>query len=396
MRIPNILSGKGPFFDALVYVARTTLPPRAELSKLLDRIYETRWVTNFGELHNELESKVAKESGARYAVLCANGTLALYALLKTLDFKGDVLTTPFTFPATVHSIVMAGARPVFCDIDPDDYSLDPAEVARKIGPETSAVLGVHVYGNVCDVDALDAAASPRGVPVVYDSAHAFKGEFNGRRVGSFGRAEVFSFHATKLFTTIEGGAVVTNDESIRRGVRHLINFGIKDEESVVAVGLNAKMSEFHAAVGLLNIKETDRILEKLRTLADIYRGRLERVPGIKLQKIRPGSTPTNQYMSVEIIAEDFGMDRDSLYLALKSENIVARKYFYPPAHKYECYKNESFSRVSLPNAERAAAGILCLPIYYTLDEKSVEGVCDIIASLRANAADVKKKLSSAR
>lgn len=392
MIAPRILSKNGPLFNEPVYVVRPNLPTLEELNPLLKEMLKKQQVTNFGDFHNMLEGKIRILLNVKYAVLCCNGTIALFLLLRALNLKGKVITTAFTFPATVHSIFMAGLEPLFCDIDPDDYTLDAESVKRNITKDTSCILGVDVFGNVCNVEKLDAIGRKFGIPVIYDSAHAFLCKYKNKPIGGFGDAEMFSFHAAKLFTTIEGGAITTNDARLYKKLKQLINFGIKNEESVSGIGLNGKMSEINAIFGLLSLKKIDKIIGKLTDLSQLYKERLSAVPGIKIQEIRKGCRVNNQYMAVEVIPEEFGLNRDELHSALKEDNVIARKYFYPPAHRYECYAKSDFARQAvLPNTERVSSRILCLPIYAALKRGDVEKICALIKAIHLYSKELRQK-----
>ncbi|MDD5156199.1 MAG: DegT/DnrJ/EryC1/StrS family aminotransferase [Candidatus Omnitrophica bacterium] len=373
-------------FAQEVFVTRPNLPSIGELSPLIRKALKRRQVTNFGELHNQLEEGLREALGVKHVVLCCNGTMGLFLLLRALGLKGRVITTAFTFPATVHAVVMAGLEPLFCDIDPDDYTLDADEAEKKLRKDVSCILGVNVFGNPCDIEALGALGKKHGIPVIYDSAHAFFCRYKDKIIGGFGDAEVFSFHATKLFSTIEGGAVTTNNREIYLRLKELINFGIHSEDSVPGIGLNGKLSEIHAAFGLLSLDRIGPVLKKLQALSGCYRQMLSCVPGLKFQKSRPGSKVNNQYMTVEVLPEEFGLTRDQLHAALKKQNVITRKYFYPPAHRYECYSSSGFARsAELPDTDKVAERILCLPIYATLDMKDVKKICGLIRSIQKNA-----------
>ncbi len=379
---PRILSGKTPLFKDKVYVTRPNLPTMDELAPKIEEMLARQWVTNFGDFHNELETRLKDVFKVKHVLLCCNGTIGLFLLLRSLGLKGRVITTPFTFPATIHSIYMAGLEPVFCDICPDDYTLSPKSIEEKINPSVSAILSVNVFGNISDVENLERMGAKYGIPVIYDSAHAFMCSYKGKPVGGFGKAEMFSFHGTKLFTTLEGGAITTNDTGLCNRLRSLINFGIKDEEHVTGVGLNGKMSEINAIFGLLALGKMDRIIKKLDSLSDIYRKRLSELPGIKFQAIRRGCATNSQYMTIEILPEKFGLTRDEAHRALKEDNVYARKYFFPPGYSYDCYKGERFAEgVKLPNVERVSNQILCLPMYYSLDPDDVEKICALLESM---------------
>ena len=393
MITPRILSNKKPLFHEKIFVTRPNLPSIEELSPMIEEMLKKRWVTNFGDFHNEFEEEIKKIIRVKYAVLCCNGTVGLFLLLRALNLQKKVITTAFTFPATVHSAYMAGLEPLFCDIDPEDYTLDIQSVEKNITKDTSCILGVNVFGNICDVERLDAIGAKFGIPVVYDSAHAFLCAYKNKPVGGFGNAEMFSFHATKLLTTIEGGAITTNDEDIFIKLKQLINFGIRNEESVVGIGLNGKMSEINAIFGLLSLKKIDTIIANLTELSEIYKKRLSGVPGLKFQKIRSNCKVNNQYMTVEVIPEKFGLTRDELHSVLKDDYVIARKYFYPAAHQYECYRGFHFAKsAELPNTERVANQILCLPIYAGLGVEDVEKICDLIKSIHYHSKDIVHKL----
>lgn len=392
MITPHILSKKVPLFKDEIYVTRPNLPTIRELNPLIRKMLNNQWVTNFGNFHNEFEEKIKDLLKVKYVVLCCNGTVALFLLLKAFNLKGKVITTPFTFPATVHSVFMAGLVPLFCDINPDDYTLDAESIKANITKDTSCILGVNVFGNTCDIENLDAIGKKFGIPVIYDSAHAFLCRYKNKAVGGFGDAEMFSFHATKLFTTIEGGAITTNDEHLYVKLRQLINFGIKNEESVVGIGLNGKMSEINAIFGLLSFKKINKIIGKLKDLSESYKDYLFGIPGIKFQKIRKGCQTNHQYMPVEIIPEEFGLSRDELHSVLKEDNVITRKYFYPAAHQYECYKDLNFAKsAKLPNTEKVVSQILCLPIYATLSRPDVRQICELIKSIHCHSKEIAQK-----
>lgn len=392
MQTPNILSGKGPLFRDKLFITRPNLPDKNDLFPMLERMLESKWVTNFGAFHDQFAEKVRGAAGAKFALPCCNGAIGLFLLIEALELKGKVITTPFTFPATVHAVTMAGLEPILCDIDKDGYTLDMDDVERRLDSSVAAILGVNVFGNVCDLDRLAKLSEKRGITLIYDSAHAFLTRYKGKPVGGFGKAEMFSFHATKFFSTIEGGAVTTDDEALYRKLRDLVNFGIKNEERVTGIGLNAKMSEMNAIVGLLSYGKKDELLRKLSELSKLYSEKLGGIPGVKTQKVREGCTPNNSYMPVEIVEEEFGLSRDEVHEALKADNVITRKYFYPSAHQYECYKGRAFTRAALPNTEKVGSQILCLPNYASLRPEEAEKVCVLLAVLQKNAPDVRKAL----
>lgn len=393
MITPRILSKKAPLFKEEIYVTRPNLPTLRELNPLIGEMLDKQWVTNFGNFHNQFEEEIKSLLRVKYVVPCCNGTVALFLLLRALNLKGRVITTSFTFPATVHSVFMAGLEPLFCDIDLDDYTLDAESVRAKITKDTSCILGVNVFGNICDIENLNAIGKKFGIPVIYDSAHAFLCKYKNKPVGGFGDAEMFSFHATKLFTTIEGGMITTNNEKLYIRLRQLINFGIKNEESVVGIGLNGKMSEINAIFGILSLKKINKVIKKLTTLSQLYRDNLSKIPGIKIQRFRKGCQINNQYMPIEIIPGEFGLTRDELHAILKEDNIITRKYFYPAAHQYECYKDLNFAKsAKLSNTDTVVSRILCLPIYATLRERDVNQICGLIKSIHLHSKEIAHKL----
>jgi len=392
--IPNLLSKKGPLFKKKLYQTRPNLPKESELFPKIKQMLASQWVTNFGNFHNELEENLKKTLKVKHVLLCSNGTIGLFLLLKALGLKGRVITSPFTFPATIHAIYMAGIEPAFCDIDPDDYCISPESVEKCIDSKVSAILGVNVFGNILEVEALEKIGAKHRVPLLYDSAHAFFTFYKGKPVGGFGKAEMFSFHATKLFTTLEGGAITTNDEELFRKLKLLINFGIKDEEHIIDIGLNGKMSEINAIFGLLSLNKIEKVVKKLSFLFEIYRKKLQQIPGIKFQKIRKEHLMNNQYMPIEIIPEEFGLNRDQVHLALREDNVIARKYFFPLGNLYDCYKDMEFAKNSkLPNAEKVASRILCLPIYSSLEAGDIEKICFLVESIHNNRKEIQAKFS---
>lgn len=395
MIIPYILNNKKPLFNKSFYITRPNLPKAKEVYPLLSKMLETRWVTNFGSFHNLFTEEIKKNLGVSYALPCCNGTIALFLLIEALALKGKVITTPFTFPATIHSITMAGLEPLFCDIDKDEYTLDTSKVEALITKDVSAILAVNVFGNVCKVDELERISAKYNIPVIYDSAHAFLASYKGRKVGGFGKAEMFSFHGTKFFNTLEGGAITTNDEQLYNKMRLLINFGIKNEESVVSIGLNGKMSEMNAIFGLLSFKKSGTYLKQLKSHYALYKKELAKIPGIKMQIINPDARPNHQYMPVEIIENEYGLTRDELHKVLKMDNLITRKYFYPSADQYECYKNMDFVKnTKLENVKAVTQRVMCLPLYASMKAGDIIKICGLIKTVNSRAREIREKLNS--
>ena len=356
-----------------IFVTRATLPPKKEFLEYVDEIWESAWLTNMGDVHNELEKKLSEFMDDMEIVLTVNGHLALELALQSLKIEGEVITTPFTFASTTHAIVRNGLKPVFCDIKEDDFTIDPQKIEKLINKNTKAIMPVHVYGNICDVEAIESIAKKYELYVIYDAAHTFGERYKGKSVADFGDMSVFSFHATKVFNTIEGGAIALRDKNIRKSLDFLKNFGIADKEMVPYVGSNAKMNEFAAAMGLCNMRHLPEYIEKRRNISEIYTERLSDLKGIRLNKYN--NDTVYNYAYFPIVVENG--DRDELYESLARENIFARKYFYPCTNAYECY-SKSFDANDTPIALDISKKVLTLPIYPDLEATDVERICDII------------------
>lgn len=370
-----------------VYVTRPTLPPLERFHGLLEEIWRTGQLTNCGPMHRRFEQALADAVGTPHVSLFCNGTIALLVALHALRISsGEVITTPFTFPATPHAVYWNGATPVFCDVDPTTLNLDPARVESLITPRTQAILAVHVYGTPCDTEALERIAQRHGLKVIYDAAHAFGVRLNGRPIATFGDVTMLSFHATKPFSTIEGGALVLGSEALKRRTDFLKNFGIVDEETVVGPGINGKLNEVQSAFGLLHLEMFQREVDARRAVGQRYRARLEGLPGLRLQEVPVGVDSNHAYLPVRIDAARFGMDRDRVHALLRECNIHARKYFHPLCSHIPSYRAlPSASADRLPVAERAAREILCLPIYGDLPLGVVDRIADTLRALHESA-----------
>lgn len=366
---------------APVYVTRPTMPDLREYTRMLEGIWERRWLTNQGPLHDALEARLCTFLGVEHLSLFCNGTIALLVALEALRINsGEVITTPFSFPATTHSLYWNRVRPVFCDIDPVTLNLDPAKIERLIGPETRAILGVHVYGRPCGVEAIDRIARVHGLHVIYDAAHAFGVRYKGKSLLNYGDISILSFHATKLFSTIEGGALVCGSDVRRQRVNSLRNFGIADEETVIGPGINGKMNEFQAAFGLMQLEQVQQEISNRSKIAALYKELLEGIKGVAFLSDMPNTEPTHCYFPVLIDAGRFGVTRNELFTLLRGCNIVARKYFYPLISSAPCYSAlPSATKANLPVAHRVAQQILCLPIYGALEPQTVRSICAVIA-----------------
>ncbi|MDO4939100.1 MAG: DegT/DnrJ/EryC1/StrS family aminotransferase [Lachnospiraceae bacterium] len=357
-----------------VFVTKAYLPPRAEFDEYLDKIWNSAWLTNMGNLHEELKEKLRAYLGVSGIELFVNGHLALEMCIQAFGFpKGsEIITTPFTFASTAHAIVRQGLKPVFCDIRESDCTIDPEKIEELITDRTVAILPVHVYGNIADVYRIGEIAEKHGLKVIYDAAHAFGEKLNGTGAGNFGDASMFSFHATKVYNTIEGGAVTFNGDKYNFGMMlyQLKNFGIMDQEHVEAVGGNAKMNELQAAMGLCNLKHIDELIAARKEIDALYREKLTD-KGVRFMKHRPEIEYNYSYMPVITDA------RDELFDKLSRHKIYARKYFYPCINAYDCYKGE-YDPDETPVARDISRRILTLPIYQDLEHETIEEICRII------------------
>lgn len=349
-----------------LYVTRPLLPDLAELNTLLEGIWASNVITNIGPLHQRLERELQQVLGVPTAMLFNNGTIALLAALKLfrLPAKSEVITTPLTFAATAHAIDWNGLVPVFVDVLPETLTIDPAAVELAITDKTSAILGVHVYGNVCELDALQRIADQHGLKLLYDAAHAFGTTVGGKPIANFGDGSAFSFHATKLFNTVEGGLLATKNPEDANEIYFLRNFGIKNEEEVVSIGINGKLNEMQAAVGILNLALVEEERRKRSILREKYVSFLSKMEGIACQPVQPGVSSSEQYFPIQIDATDFGRSRDDIYDALKLQNIFARKYFHPICTDFEPYRDfKTHSARNTPYVETVKTRVLCLPFH---------------------------------
>lgn len=367
-------------FASPLYVTRPVMPPLQRVVGHLEDLWSSRILSNQGAKHKLLEQELRALLGAPNVTLFSNGTLALALGLRALQVRGEVVTTPFTFPATPHAVTWNGATPVFCDVDPDTLCIDPRAIEGAITPRTEAILGVHVYGIPCDVAAIQAIADRHGLRVVYDAAHAFLAEIGGVPIGAFGDLTMFSFHATKLFHTAEGGCLVYADATLGPTLDLLKNFGIRDENSVLMAGLNAKLNEIQSAVGLAMIDEIEPERQSRQRLRALYLERLQQIEGIEALRVPPGVKDSLQYMPVRIEAAAYGLSRDELYRELLSFNVYARKYFHPLCVDYVPYARSQVGDV--PHARQASQQVLCLPFFGDMGADTVERLCDILAFLR--------------
>ena len=366
-----------------ILVTRSSMPSLDEYIGEIKNIWESHHLTNMGPKHNQLLAELKEYLDVPNIELFTNGHMALELCIQAFGFKkgGEVITTPFTFSSTTHAIVRNGLKPVFCDINKDYYTIDVSKIERLITNNTVAIIPVHVYGNICNVEEIDKISKRYNLKVIYDAAHAFGEKYNERGIGNFGDASMFSFHATKVFNTIEGGAIAFNDDKLQKTLYNLKNFGIKNEEEVVYVGSNAKMNEFCAAMGLCNLRHLTEEINKRKLVTERYFERLNNLKGIKLNYVQSEVTPNYAYFPIVVNPEDFGVDRNAIFEELKKNNIYSRKYFYPLITDYECYRDKYDSN-DTPVAKQISMDVLTLPIYADLQLNEVDRICDIITSLK--------------
>ncbi len=368
-------------FDSPIYVTRPLLPDLEKVNDKLQEIWACAWLTNNGPQQAALEKALLQELKVPYLSLFNNGTTALLVACQALGLSGEVLTTPFTFCATAHVLAWSHIQPIFCDIEPGTLNLDANQIEPLLTPQTTAILGVHVFGTPCDVGKIREVANRHGLKVVYDAAHAFGVEVDHAGIGGYGDASMFSFHATKTFHTAEGGALTCQDQGLKEKIDLLKNFGIKNEEEVVLPGLNGKMNEIQAALGLLNLQRFEAEVNQRRRLTEAYDQCLKDVDGISHIPVPPGVKSNYQYYPIRIDAERFGCSRDAVYERFHQFNVFPRKYFFPLCSDYPCYRPLPSAEPSrLPVAQKAAREILCLPLYGGLSLDDVERICDILRS----------------
>lgn len=361
-----------------IFVTRPCLPPLSELQPFLEEIWRTRWLTNDGPYHRQFETALAQHLGVEHLALFSNGTIALVVALQSLRITGEVITTPFSFVATAHSLLWNGIKPIFVDIDPESLTLDAEKIESEITPQTTAIMPVHVYGRPCNVHRIQEIADIYGLKVIYDAAHAFDIKLNGISLLQHGDLSVLSFHATKVFTTFEGGAIVCPDAKIKKRIDFLKNFGFADEVTVMATGINGKMNEFQAAVGLLQLKYIEDALARRREIDRYYRSLLSDVAGISIVESSVATEHNYAYFPI-LVESGYPLSRDELYLKLRENSIYARRYFYPLISDFPMYRGlPSAKPDKLPVAQKIASQVLCLPIYPDLSDEQVAKISNLI------------------
>lgn len=363
----------------IITVTSPLLPNLDEFTDSLKEIWESKWITNNGQFHQKLEAALAEYLKVPYVSLFTNGTLPLLTALQALRITGEVITTPYSFVATTHALWWNGIKPVFVDIDPSTGNIDPQKIEAAITPRTTAILPVHVYGKPCDTEAIQAIADKYGLKVIYDAAHAFGVEVNGESLLNAGDMSTLSFHATKVFNTIEGGAMVMHDEKTKQRIDYLKNFGFANEVEVVGPGINSKMDEIRSAYGLLNLKQVDAAIAARQKVALAYRNALRDVDGISFWDDMPGVRHNYSYFPIFVDAEKYGMTRDELYIKMKDQGVWGRRYFYPLISEFSTYRGLESSRPeNLPNAHMMADTVICLPMHHALREEEINRIIDCI------------------
>ena len=363
----------------IITVTSPLLPNLDEFTDSLKEIWESKWITNNGQFHQKLEAALAEYLKVPYVSLFTNGTLPLLTALQALRITGEVITTPYSFVATTHALWWNGIKPVFVDIDPSTGNIDPQKIEAAITPRTTAILPVHVYGKPCDTEAIQAIADKYGLKVIYDAAHAFGVEVNGESLLNAGDMSTLSFHATKVFNTIEGGAMVMHDEKTKQRIDYLKNFGFANEIEVVGPGINSKMDEVRSAYGLLNLKQVDAAIAARQKVAVAYRKALRNVDGISFWDDMPGVRHNYSYFPIFVDAEKYGMTRDELYMKMKDQGVWGRRYFYPLISEFSTYRGLESSRPeNLPNAHMMADTVICLPMHHALREEEINRIIDCI------------------
>lgn len=356
---------------------RSSMPTYEEYINEIKPLWDSVWLTCNGEIYLELEKKLVKYLHVNNISLFSNGHLALEIILQSMQLKGEVITTPFTFASTTQAIVRNGLKPVFCDINPDDFTMDVTKIEALITKDTVAILPVHIYGNVCDVNEIDRIAKKYNLKVIYDAAHAFGVEVNGKGIGSFGDASMFSFHATKVFHTIEGGAIAYTDESIGKELSRLKDFGIDSKYNISSIGTNAKLSEFHAAMGICNLRHVAEEILKRKAIVQEYRSRLSNINGIKILHEVENVKQNYSYFPVIFDKNEFGFDRNEVFEMLSEKKIAARKYCYPITNSFSCFNGE-YNVYETPVALKISESVLTLPLYAAMTSEDVHMVCDVI------------------
>lgn len=389
----GIFGGK-PTFENELHVGRPNIGNRERLLDRINDLFDRRWFTNNGPYVREFEKRLVDLLGVKHCIPICNGTVALEIATRALELTSEVIIPSFTFIATAHALQWQGIRPVFCDIEPDSHTIDPRQVERLITPRTSGIIGVHLWGRPCNVEALEDIAHRYRVKLLFDAAHAFGCSCKGRMIGNFGQAEVFSFHATKCVNTFEGGAIATNDDELAAKIRLMKNFGFAGYDNVIYIGTNGKMSEIAAAMGITGLEDVEGVFATNSANYKEYQSELENIPGVNLIIYDETEKYNYHYIILEIEESASIVSRDQLVDILHAENILARRYFYPGCHRMEPYRSHfPHHGELLPHTERLAKQVLSLPTGTAVSSKDISKICEIIRTVVANGAEVQERLS---
>lgn len=377
-----------PAFKNPIPVCKPFVPRREQFLEYINDILDRQWYTNEGPYVQELEKRLADFHGVQYCSLVCNATLGLQLVIQGLDLTGQIILPSFTFIASAHAPFWQGIEPVFCDVEPQYCTIDPAKAEKLITPRTTAIMGVHIFSNVCRIDELSDICQKHGLKLIFDAAHAFACSYKGRTIGNFGDAEVLSFHATKFYSTLEGGAILTNNAKLYQRLKWLKNFGFSDYDQVDYLGTNAKMNEVCAAFGLTGLDSINERIDWNRSIRDRYREGLNNVPGLRFLELNPEMSHNYQYIVIFIDEIEFDLSRDMLYEFLWEHNIFARRYFYPGCHRMEPYRSlQPWSSKLLPQTENLLSQVLCLPCYHSLSLEEVDIICELIVAAHQRAGD---------
>lgn len=390
------ISGGAPAFAEPLHVGRPNIGDRERLLERINTMLDRNWLTNDGPFLQEFEARIAEFVGVRHCIAMCNGTISLEIAIRALGLSGEVIVPSFTFVATAHALQWQEITPVFCDIDPRTHNLDPAQVEKMITPRTTGVIGVHTWGRPCDIDVLEEIARHRNLHLLFDAAHAIGCSYKGRRIGTFGRCEVLSFHATKFFNSFEGGAVLTNDDLLAEKIRLMRNFGFSGYDRVIYIGTNGKMTEICAAMGLTSLESVETFIETNRRNYQNYRRELTNLPGVSLMAYNDREDSNYQYIVCEVDESAAGLTRDELVQVLKAENVLARRYFFPGCHQMEPYRSHfPHAALLLPETEKLCLRVLVLPTGKSIDEEAISRICQIVRTAVSEAPAVRAQLGSA-
>jgi len=389
-----IFGGQAAFEEPL-HVGRPNIGNRAALLNRINDMLDRRWLANNGPFVKELEQRIAEQLGVKHCIAICNATVGLEIAIRAVGLKGEVLVPSFTFIATAHALQWQEITPVFCDIDPRTHNIDPSKIERMITPKTSGILGVHVWGRPCDIEALEALAQKHNLKLIFDAAHAFDCSYQGRKIGNFGQAEVFSFHATKFLNSFEGGAITTNNDELAQKIRWMTNFGFQGYDTVTYLGTNGKMTEVSAAMGLTSLEDSHHVIEVNRRNLQAYQAELAGIPGLSVIQYRAEEQNNYQYVILEIDSDKTCINRDTLVKILHAENILVRRYFYPGCHQMEPYRSLfPHAGLLLPETEKLVQRVMSMPTGTSITTEDIKQICQLIRFVIGNGDVIQKNLDS--